>query len=320
MPRGDLFPEIGPFETGYLPLSDGHVMYWEQAGNPRGRPVLFLHGGPGAGAGAVHRRFFDPAHWRIVIFDQRGAGRSRPLGSLEANTTPHLVEDIERLRGYLGIDRWLLFGGSWGSTLALAYAQAHQEHVIGLVLRGVFLGRPSEVEWFLHGLRAVFPDAHAAFLNHLNPAERQDLLGSYLRRLTDADPTIHMAAARAWSVYEGSCSTLLPSPDTVNSFAQDRTALGLARIEAHYFANDLFLPPEATEGGLLGRMHRIGHIPAEIVQGRYDVICPARTAFALAAAWPAARLTVVPDAGHSALEPGVRRALVAAVERFRHGR
>ena len=199
MPRGDLFPEIGPYETGYLPLSDGHVMYWEQAGNPRGRPVLFLHGGPGAGAGAVHRRFFDPAHWRIVIFDQRGAGRSRPLGSLEANTTPRLVEDIERLRSYLAIDRWLLFGGSWGSTLALAYAQAHRENVVALVLRGVFLGRKSEVDWFLHGLRAVFPDAHGAFTGHLPPEERHDLLGAYLRRLTDADSHIHMAAARAWA-------------------------------------------------------------------------------------------------------------------------
>jgi len=316
MPRGDLFPEIGPFETGYLPLTDGHVMYWEQVGNPRGRPVLFLHGGPGAGAGAVHRRFFDPAHWRIVIFDQRGAGRSRPLGSLESNSTPRLVEDIERLRTYLAIDRWLLFGGSWGSTLALAYAQAHRDQVVALVLRGVFLGRRSEVEWFLHGLRAVFPDAHALFTGHLTPEERHDILGSYLRRLTDRDPAVHMAAARAWSVYEGSCSTLLPSPDTVNSFAQDRSALGLARIEAFYFAHDLFLPPE----GLLGHMSRIGHLPAEIVQGRYDMVCPALTAFELAANWPAARLTLVPDAGHSALEPGVRRALVAAVERFRHSK
>jgi proline iminopeptidase len=307
MPRGDLFPEIGPFETGYLPLTDGHVMYWEQVGNPRGRPVLFLHGGPGAGAGAVHRRFFDPAHWRTVIFDQRGAGRSRPLGSLEANTTSHLVADIERLRAYLDIDRWLLFGGSWGSTLALAYAQAHPQRVVSLVLRGVFLGRRSEVDWFLHGLRAVFPDAHAAFAGHLSPDER---------RLTDPDPVVHMAAARAWSVYEGSCSTLLPSPDTVSSFAQDRTALGLARIEAFYFAHNLFLPPE----GLLGRMDLIGHLPAEIVQGRYDMVCPPVTAFELAAAWPSARLTLVPDAGHSALEPGVRRALVAAVERFRNSR
>jgi proline iminopeptidase len=316
MPRGDLFPEIGPFETGYLPLTDGHVMYWEQVGNPRGRPVLFLHGGPGAGAGAVHRRFFDPAHWRIVIFDQRGAGRSRPLGSLEANTTVNLVADIELLRDYLDIDRWLLFGGSWGSTLALAYAQQWTSRVVGLVLRGVFLGRQSEVDWFLHGLRAVFPDAHAAFAGFLPAEERHDLLRFYLKRLTDPDPIIHMAAARAWSVYEGSCSTLLPSPDTVSSFAQDRTALGLARIEAFYFAHDLFLPP----GGLLAHMGRVAHVPGEIVQGRYDMVCPPVTAFELAANWPAARLTIVPDAGHSALEPGVRRALVAAVERFRNSR
>jgi proline iminopeptidase len=179
-----------------------------------------------------------------------------------------------------------------------------------------FLGRPAEVDWFLHGLAAIFPDAHASFAGFLPEAERGDVLGGYLRRLTDPDPSVHLSAARAWSVYEGSCSTLLPSPETVSSFAQDRTALGLARIEAHYFAHNLFLPPE----GLLGHMHRIGRLPAEIVQGRYDMICPARTAFELAAAWPAARLSIVPDAGHSALEPGIRRALVAAVERFRHGR
>lgn len=313
MPRGDLFPEIGPFETGYLPLSTSHVMYWEQAGNPRGQPVLFLHGGPGAGAGAVHRRFFDPAFWRIIIFDQRGAGRSRPLGSLEDNTTPNLVSDIEVLRRHLGIERWLLFGGSWGSTLALAYAQSHPERVLGCVLRGVFLGRQLEVDWFLHGMRAVFPEAHALFVGHLPEPERNDILGSYLRRLTDPDPLVHLPAARAWSVYEGTCSTLLPSPETVTSFAQDRTALGLARIEAHYFVNDLFLPP----AGLLGHMDRIAHIPAEIIQGRYDMICPAATAFELAESWRSARLTVVPDAGHSALETGIRRALVAAVERFR---
>ena len=316
MPRGDLFPEIGPFETGYLPLTDGHVMYWEQVGHPRGRPALFLHGGPGAGAGAVHRRFFDPQFWRVAIFDQRGAGRSRPLGSLAANTTAHLVADIEALRAHLGLERWLLFGGSWGSTLALAYAQAHPERVIGLVLRGVFLGRSPEVDWFLHGMARVFPDAHAAFVAHLPEDERGDILAGYLARLTHPDPLVHQPAARAWSVYEGSCSTLLPSPDTVASFAQDRTALGLARIEAHYFAHGLFLPPE----GLLGHMHRIAHLPAEIVQGRYDMVRPATSAFELAAAWPQARLTVIPDAGHSALEPGVRRALVGAVERFRHAR
>ena len=313
MPRGDLFPEIGPYETGYLPLSDGHTMYWEQVGNPRGVPVLFLHGGPGAGAGIIHRRFFDPAFWRVVIFDQRGAGRSRPLGSLANNTTPHLVEDIEALRRHLGIQQFLLFGGSWGSTLALAYAQSHPDRVAGCVLRGIFLGRQSEVDWFMHGLAAVFPEAHAAFAGFLPEPERADLLGSYLKRLCDPDPAIHMPAARAWSIYEGSCSTLLPSPDTVAHFAQDRSALGLARIEAHYFAHDLFLPP----GGLLAHMPRIARIPADIVQGRYDMVCPPVSAFDLAAQWPAARLTVIPDAGHSALEPGVRRALVAAVERFR---
>jgi len=316
MPRGDLFPEIGPYETGYLPLSLSHVMYWEQVGNPRGQPALFLHGGPGAGAGAVHRRFFDPGFWRIVIFDQRGAGRSRPLGALEQNTTPHLVEDIEVLRRHLGIESWLLFGGSWGSTLALAYAQAHPERVAGCVLRGVFLGRRSEVDWFLYGLRRIFPDEHARFAGFLPKSERADLLKAYLRRLTDPDPAVHLPAARAWSVDEGSCSTLLPSPDTVSSFAQDRTALGLARIEAHYFANDLFLPSQ----GLLGRMDRLKGVPAEIIQGRYDMICPATSAFELADAWPTARLTVVPDAGHSALEARVRRALVAAVGGFRDAR
>jgi proline iminopeptidase len=316
MPRGDLFPEIGPYETGYLPLTGGHVMYWEQVGNPRGTPALFLHGGPGAGAGAVHRRFFDPGFWRTVIFDQRGAGRSRPLGSLVRNTTPELVEDIEGLRRHLGIERWLLFGGSWGSTLALAYAQAYPERVSACVLRGVFLGRPEEVDWFLHGLAHIFPDAHANFAGFLPEAERGDLLGAYLVRLTHADPAVHLPAARAWSIYEGSCSTLLPSPETVASFSQDRTALGLARIEAFYFAHHLFLPPE----GLLGGMARIARIPAEIVQGRYDMVCPARTAFELAAAWPTARLTIIPDAGHSALEPGVRRALVSAVERLRSAR
>ena len=252
----------------------------------------------------------------MVIFDQRGAGRSRPLGGLAHNTTGDLVADIELLREHLGVEKFLLFGGSWGSTLALAYAQAHPDRVAGLVLRGIFLGRTAELDWFLHGLARVFPDAHAAFAGFLPEAERHDLLAGYLRRLTDPDPAIHLPAARAWSLYEGTCSTLLPSPDTVASFARDRSALGLARIEAFYFAHDLFLPPE----GLLGRMDRIGHLPAEIVQGRYDMICPPQSAFELAARWPQARLTLIPDAGHSALEPGIRRALVAAVERFRSRR
>jgi proline iminopeptidase len=311
MPRGDLFPDIGPYETGYLPLADGHVMYWEQVGNPQGKPVLFLHGGPGAGAGSVHRRFFDPRIWRVIIFDQRGSGRSRPLGSLVQNTTPDLVEDIEVLRRFLGLERFLLFGGSWGSTLALAYAQAHPDAVIGAVLRGIFLGRPAEVEWFLYGMARVFPDAHAAFSQFLPPEERTDLLANYLRRLVDPDPLVHGPAARAWSVYEGSCSTLLPSFEAVSAFAQDRSAIGLARIEAHYFTHDLFLP----EGGLLAHMAKLRDIPGEIVQGRYDMICPAQSAFELAEAWPSARLTLVPDAGHSALEPGVRTALIAALDR-----
>jgi len=312
MPKGDLFPEIAPFDSGLLPVAGGHTLYWEQVGHPRGLPVLFLHGGPGAGAGPVHRRFFDPHRFRVIIFDQRGAGRSRPLGETRSNTTPLLVEDIESLRIRLAVPRWLLFGGSWGSTLALAYGQAHPDRALGFVLRGIFLGRPPEIDWFLYGLRNFFPEAWAAFSRGVPENERNDLLDAYRRRLDDPDPKVHLAAARAWSMYEGSCSTLLPSPDTVASFADDRTAYGLARIEAHYFANGLFLP----EGGLLGGMHRIAQIPGEIVQGRYDMICPPETAVALHQAWPASRLTIVPDAGHSALEPGVRAALLTALHRL----
>ncbi|MGO9818154.1 MAG: alpha/beta fold hydrolase, partial [Acidocella sp.] len=232
---------------------------------------------------------------------------------LTANTTPHLIADIEMLREFLGIKRMLLFGGSWGSTLALAYAQAHPERVTGAVLRGIFLGRPIEVDWFLYGLQRVFPDVHAAFANFLPEDERHDLLAGYFKRLTNPDPAVHGPAARAWSIYEGSCSTLLPSFDAVSAYAQDPSALGLARIEAHYFDHGLFLP----EGGLLAHMHQLRGIPAEIIQGRYDMICPAQSAFELAVSWPLARLTIVPDAGHSALEPGVRLALVAALERCR---
>lgn len=313
MPRGDLFPEIGPYQTGFLPVGDGHTLYWEQVGNPQGKPILFLHGGPGAGAAAVHRRFFDPHVWRLIVFDQRGAGRSTPLGCIEANTTPHLVGDIDKLLDFLDIRRCVLFGGSWGSTLALAYAESNPRRVAGLVLRGIFLGRSNEVDWFLHGIGQFFPDAHQAFLDFLPPAERRDILGAYLRRLSDPNPDVHTPAAHAWSVFEGSCSTLMPSFETVSAFAQDRTALGLARIEAHYFANDLFLPPE----GLLGHVETLRGIPGEIVQGRYDMICPPCSAFELAAAWSGARLTIIPDAGHSALETGIRAALIAALERAR---
>ncbi|MBL8699457.1 MAG: prolyl aminopeptidase [Alphaproteobacteria bacterium] len=311
--RTELYPPLDPFASGFLAVDSIHRIYWEESGNPAGIPVLFLHGGPGAGATPAHRRFFDPAVYRIVIFDQRGSGRSTPHGEVRANTTPLLVADIERLRRERGIDRFVLFGGSWGSTLALAYAQAHPECVRGLVLRGIFLSRESELEWFLYGMRTVFPEAWRAFAEFLPPAERRDLLTSYHRRLVDPDPAIHMPAARAWSTFEGSCSTLMPSMETVASFGEDHKALGLARIEAHYFINGSFL----REGQLLEDVGRIREIPAVIVQGRYDMVCPIVSADDLARAWPEAQYTIVPDAGHSAMEPGIRAALVGAMERFK---
>jgi proline iminopeptidase len=311
--RAELYPASEPYSTGMLELGGVHRMYWEQAGNPGGAPVLFLHGGPGAGAAPAHRRFFDPAHYRIVIFDQRGAGRSTPLGELADNTTPHLVSDIEKLRVHLGIERWLVFGGSWGSTLALAYSQAHPGRCAGLILRGIFLCRRSEIDWFLYGLRNLFPEAWREFADHIPESERGDLLAAYYRRLIDPDPGVHMPAARAWSIYEGSCSTLLPSAETVAYFAGDVVALGLARIEAHYFSHDIFLP----ENSLLDNMRRIRHIPGVIVQGRYDAVCPIVSADDVHRAWPEAQYTIVPDAGHSAWEPGICAELVKATERFK---
>jgi proline iminopeptidase len=313
MARHELFRSIEPYESGMLPLDLGHSMYWEQCGNPAGVPVVFLHGGPGAGATPVHRRFFDPRHYRIVIYDQRGAGRSTPLGSLVDNTTPHLIADLERLRAYLGIQRWLVFGGSWGSTLALAYGIAHPERCIAFVLRGVFLCRHEEIDWFLYGIRTVFPEAWRSFAHYLPEEERGDLLRNYHRRLIDPDPQVHMPAARTWSTYEGACSTLLPSAETVAAFGDDRMALGLARIEAHYFLNEIFLP----RNHLLDGIDTIRRIPAVIVQGRYDMVCPIVSADELARAWPGADYTVVVDAGHSAMEPGIRSALVAATEKFK---
>lgn len=313
MPAKDLFPEIEPFDKGFLPLSPPHRMYYEQCGNTRGVPVVFLHGGPGAGANATHRRFFDPGFYRIIIFDQRGSGRSQPLGEIRDNTTPHLIADMERLREHLGVDRWFVFGGSWGSTLALAYAEHHPERVRGLALRGIFLCRRSEIQWFLYGLREFAPEAWRAFAGHIPEAERGDLLEAYWKRLMDPDPAVHLPAARAWSVYEGSCSTLLPSPETVRAFSADTLALGLARMEAHFFRNDIFLP----EDFLINNIDRIRHIPSFIVQGRYDLVCPIRSADDLTRAWPEARYTIVPDAGHSAMETGTRTALVAAMEGFK---
>ena len=314
MPAKDLFPEIEPYDKGFLQLSAPHRMYYEQSGNPGGVPVVFLHGGPGAGANSTHRRFFDPAFYRIVIFDQRGSGRSQPLGETRDNTTPLLIEDMETLRAHLGIQRWFVFGGSWGSTLALAYAEHHPERVRGLALRGIFLCRKSEIQWFLYGLREFAPEAWRAFSGHIPEAEQGDLLEAYWKRLVDPNPAVHMPAAKAWSVYEGSCSTLLPSPETVRAFSADALALGLARMEAHYFRNDIFLP----ENFLLRNIDKIRRIPSFIVQGRYDLVCPIRNADDLVRVWPEARYTVIPDAGHSAMETGTRAALVAGMEAFKN--
>jgi proline iminopeptidase len=313
MARREFYPDIEPFATGYLAVGGPHQIYYEQCGNPKGAPVVFLHGGPGAGSSPVHRRFFDPAHYHIVIFDQRGAGRSKPLGEIVDNTTLHLIADLEKLRSHLGIDRWVVFGGSWGSTLAIAYAEAHADRCKALVLRGIFLCRKSEIDWFLYGMRAFAPEIWREFTDYLPAAERRDLLTNYYKRLTDPDPKVHMPAARKWSVYEGTCCTLLPSPETVESFAQDTVALGIARMEAHYFINDIFLP----ENSLLQNVGKIRHIPAVIVQGRYDLVCPIETADELHRAWPEAEYTVVPDAGHSAMEPGIRSALIEATDKFR---
>lgn len=313
MARTDFYPPIEPYETGMLAVDDRHRLYWEQSGDPDGAPVVFLHGGPGAGASPDYRRFFDPAHYRIVIFDQRGAGRSRPLGETAANTTPDLVADIERLRAHLGIERWIVFGGSWGSTLAIAYAEHHPERCRALVLRGIFLCRRSEIDWFLYGMRTVFPEEWRRFAEHLPEDERGDLLAAYHRRLMDPDPAVHMPAARAWSRYEGACSTLRPNAQVRAAFADETLALGLARLEAHYFSNDIFLPPNF----LLENVDRLRPIPGVIVQGRYDMVCPIVTADELHRAWPEAAYHIVDDAGHSALEPGIRARLVAAMEAFK---
>ena len=307
-----LFPEIDPYATGRLAVDPRHTLFWETCGNSRGVPLVFLHGGPGGGCLPHHRRYFDPAFWRITLFDQRGAGRSTPSAELIDNTTQQLVADLEELRRHLGIGQWLLFGGSWGSTLALAYAEAHPERCLGLVLRGIFLARQTELDWFMHGMGTVFPEAWRAFAEFLPTDEREDLLGSYHRRLTDPDPAVHLPAAKAWDRYEGACSTLLPPADPLPKFDSDASALAIARIEAHYFVHRAFL----GDGELLRNLDRIRHLPCTIVQGRYDIICPPVTADALARAWPEAEYIVVPDAGHSVREPGITRELVAAMKRM----
>lgn len=308
--RTDLFPALECRESGMLDLGGGHAMYWEECGNPDGVPILFLHGGPGAGTMGVHRRFFDPDYFRIVLCDQRGAGRSTPHASVDDNTTDHLLADVEALRAARDIAQWHLFGGSWGSTLALAYGQAFPERCLGMVLRGIFTCAPREVDWFLEGMGRFFPEAWREFAAAIPDPERGDLLSAYTRRLNDPDPDVHLPAARAWATYEARCSTLRPNPDAVAAMSDAHGMLALARIEAHYLAHGAFLAPDQ----LFERIDRIRHLPATIVQGRYDMVCPIETAERLARAWPEAEYIVVPDAGHSALEPGTRAALLRAVE------
>jgi proline iminopeptidase len=313
-PLRSLYPEIEPFDSGFLPVSPLHTLYYEQCGNPNGKPVVFLHGGPGGGTNAKCRRFFDPAVYRIVLFDQRGCGKSTPHAELTDNTTWDLVADIERVRERLGIERWQVFGGSWGSTLALAYAQTHPDKVSELVLRGIFMLRRWELEWFYQkGCDALYPDAWETYLNAIPEVERGDLMSAYHRRLTSPDAKTRTDAARAWSVWEGATSFLWQDKSHIESSAEDEFALAFARIECHYFVNGGFFEHDDQ---LLRNIERIRNIPAVIVQGRYDVVCPLRSAWDLHRAWPEADLHIVQDAGHSAFEPGIVHELVEATDRF----
>lgn len=313
-PLRSLYPEIEPFDSGFLPVSPLHTLYYEQCGNPNGKPVVFLHGGPGGGTNAKCRRFFDPTVYRIMLFDQRGCGKSTPHAELIDNTTWDLVADIERVRERLGIERWQVFGGSWGSTLALAYAQTHPDKVSELVLRGIFMLRRWELEWFYQkGCDALYPDAWETYLNAIPKVERGDLMSAYHRRLTSPDAKTRTDAARAWSVWEGATSFLWQDKSHIESSAEDEFALAFARIECHYFVNGGFFEHDDQ---LLRNIERIRNIPAVIVQGRYDVVCPLRSAWDLHRAWPEADLHIVQDAGHSAFEPGIVHELVEATDRF----
>jgi len=309
-----LYPPLDANQSGVLDVGDGHLVYWEESGAPDGKPVVFVHGGPGGGTEPKYRRFFDPAKYRIVMFDQRGCGRSTPHASLAANTTWDLVADMERLRAHLGIERWQLFGGSWGSTLALAYAEAHPTRVSELVLRGIFLLRRWEIDWFYQqGASRLFPDAWAHYLAPIPPEERHDLLAAYHRRLTSPDEAVRLEAARAWSIWEGSTSRLFTDPSTVARFGADRFALAFARIECHYFVNRGFF---RADDQLLADVPKVAHLPCTIVHGRYDVVCPVQNAWELHQAWPGSRLVITPDAGHAAFEPSNTEALVAATDLY----
>jgi len=310
----DLYPPIEPYNSGMLKVSPLHTLYFEESGNPEGKPVVFLHGGPGGGTNPRCRRFFDPKKYRIVLFDQRGCGKSTPHAELTDNTTWDLVADIERLREHLGIGRWQVFGGSWGSTLALAYAETHPTRVSELVLRGIFMLRRSELEWFYQGgCDMLYPDAWETYLSAIPQAEHGDLISAYHRRLTSSDPAVRVAAARAWSVWEGATSYLYQDQGHIASSGEDEFALAFARIECHYFVNAGFFE---VDGQLLRDVGKIRHIPTVIVQGRYDVVCPVRSAWDLHRAFPEAELRIVQDAGHSAFEPGIVRELVKATDRF----
>lgn len=310
-----LYPDIKPYRKGFLRVSDVHELYFEESGNPKGQPALFLHGGPGGGTDPKMRRFFNPKRYRIVLFDQRGCGKSRPHASLVDNTTWHLVDDIEALRKHLSIDKWLVFGGSWGSTLALAYAEKYPQFVSALVLRGIFLLRRWELEFFYQhprGTAALFPDLWERYVEPIPEHERGDMMQAYYKRLTSDDPKVLTEAAKAWSIWEGACSFLKLNPSYIAKFKEDEYAAAFARIEAHYFVNAGFM----RDGQLLEEVDRIRHIPAVIVQGRYDVVCPMRSAWDLHRAWPEAELRIVPDAGHSAFEPGTTHELISATDRL----
>ncbi|PCK00305.1 MAG: prolyl aminopeptidase [Zetaproteobacteria bacterium] len=310
-PLLDLFPPVTPYSSGFLAVDDTHNLYWEQSGNMDGVPILLLHGGPGAGATPVHRRFFDPDHYRIIIFDQRGSGRSTPLGCLKDNTTQHLINDIEILRKHLKINDWHLFGGSWGSTLALSYAIQHKERCISMILRGIFLCEQPEIDWFLYGMQTIFPEAWEQFSNFIPKDEQNDLLSAYYKRLTNNnDIETQMQASVRWSLYEGACSSLLPNYETITTDEQKHQALSLARIEAHYFTHEVI----SEEKSLLHKIEHLRFIPTTIIQGRYDVICPIKTANKMHQLWPEADYVVVPDAGHSALDAPLRSRLIEATE------
>jgi proline iminopeptidase len=314
--RRSLYPALKPYNTGYLKVSNVHELYFEESGNPKGKPAVFLHGGPGGGTDPKMRRFFDPKKYRIVLFDQRGCGKSRPHASLEDNTTWDLVADTEKLREHLGVAKWLVFGGSWGSTLALAYAETHPERVSELVLRGIFLLRRFELDWFYQserGAAMVFPDLWKQYVAVIPPAERGDMMQAYYKRLTSSNKKELERAAKAWSIWEGATSHLHMNPDYVAKFGDAGYAAAFARIECHYFVNGGFL---RSENELIEKVGRIRHIPAVIVQGRYDIVCPMKSAWDLHEAWPEAELCIVGDAGHSAFEPGNTHELVSATNRF----